>query len=64
MMSDRWRCHLCGEVIGVYEPAIRLVEGNAYETSRASEPDIASQAEGIYHRACFERMNDEQSAVS
>jgi hypothetical protein len=58
-MSDRLCCHHCGEVIGVYEPLIRLLAGHAYETSRALEPDTTSRVGDCYHRACYERLRDD-----
>lgn len=58
-MSDTLRCHHCGEVIGVYEPLMRLVDGDAQETSRAREPDTTSRVGDCYHRACYELLHDD-----
>ncbi len=63
-MSDAWRCHICGEVIGVYEPLVRLLDGHAFETSRALELDSAERSGGVYHRVCFERLKDDSPATS
>lgn len=57
-MSDAPRCRHCGEPIGVYEPLIRLLDGQALETSRALEPNVAEQAGDCYHRACYERLGE------
>ncbi len=46
------RCHRCGDLIGVYEPMILLVDGRARETSRAAEPDAATQGDH-YHGSCY-----------
>jgi hypothetical protein len=47
------RCDHCGQVIGVYEPAMILVEGIARQTSLAAEPSLASHPGRHYHRSCF-----------
>ena len=52
------RCRHCGEVIGVYEPLVRLAEGRAYESSRAVDPSCSDCDAEHYHRACFERLED------
>jgi hypothetical protein len=59
-MSEALRCRHCGEVIGVYEPTVRFVDGQAHETSRALEPDMAERASDYYHRACYERLDDDR----
>ena len=60
-MSESLRCRHCGEVIGVYEPLVRLVDGRAYESSRALEPDLLGPTRGEhYHRACYERLGEDQ----
>ena len=46
------RCARCGEVIGVYEPAVIVLEGAYFVTSRAAEPDAVDKAPERYHRAC------------
>jgi len=46
-------CAACGEVIGVYEPLVHVINGVARRTSRAAEPQLArSQADAVYHLAC------------
>jgi hypothetical protein len=57
-MSESLRCKHCGEVIGVYEPLVRLLDGRVYETSRAFEP--FHQGGEHYHRACFERLEEDE----
>jgi hypothetical protein len=59
-MSETARCRHCGEVIGVYEPLVRLLDGQAHATSRVLEPDIAERAGICYHRACYERLCDDE----
>lgn len=57
-MSKVPRCGHCGEVIGVYEPLVTLLDGRPQETSRVRDPDIVEHADECYHRACFERPGD------
>jgi hypothetical protein len=46
-------CAACGEVIGVYEPLVHVINGVARKTSRAAEPQLArGQADAVYHLAC------------
>jgi hypothetical protein len=54
---DELRCRDCGERIGLYEPLVALVEGQAQETSRTADPRIA-ETHACYHRSCFERVHD------
>ena len=61
-MSGPPRCHHCGDVIGVYEPLITLVDGRAHETSRALEPDTAGLVGDCYHRACIATRETESSS--
>ncbi len=58
-MSKTTRCGHCGEVIGVYEPLVRLFDGRAHETSRVLEPEIAEREGRFYHRACYEGLGDD-----
>ena len=55
------KCHQCGEVIGVYEPLVRLVDGQPCETSRAREPQAGSLGERCYHRTCLPERAGEAS---
>jgi len=48
------RCVRCGDVIGVYEPATIVLDGEPRATSRAAEPDAVAQAPERYHRACHD----------
>lgn len=59
-MSQLLRCDHCGEVIGVYEPLVSLLDGCAYESSRALEPASSDQGGEYYHRACYERLSEDQ----
>lgn len=54
------RCDDCGEVIGVYEPLVRVLDGRARETSRAREPASSDRGGEHYHRACYERLSEDQ----
>jgi hypothetical protein len=45
-------CELCGEVIGVYEPLVRIVDGRLRRTSRAAEPELAA-GDDCYHDSCY-----------
>jgi hypothetical protein len=48
----RFRCRLCGDVIGVYEPLV-VCEPEPRLTSRAAER--IDGASTYYHRSCFAR---------
>jgi hypothetical protein len=49
------RCTQCGGVIGVYEPVLRVLDGDATTTSRASEPSLSAHSPGrLYHAVCYE----------
>lgn len=46
-------CDHCGDVIGVYEPLVHVVGGNAWMTSRAAQPALSAGSPGtIYHVVC------------
>ena len=46
-------CAACGQVIGVYEPLVHVINGVARKTSRAAEPQLArGQGDVVYHLAC------------
>ncbi len=51
-MSDFHTCDQCGDVVGVYEPLVLVVDGQALETSQAAEPSAAEHATERFHRAC------------
>lgn len=53
---DGFRCHLCGDVIGVYEPLILCPDSMPRTTSRAAEPTLAP-GDVYYHPACFIRRH-------
>ena len=54
-MSDELRCQQCGDLIGVYEPLIRLGDGGPHETSRAAHPNPGDAGVPCFHRACFQK---------
>lgn len=47
-MDNSPTCAHCGEVIGVYEPIIVVQSGDARETSRAAEPELARLTKCLY----------------
>jgi hypothetical protein len=52
-MNETFRCHLCGDIIGVYEPTVVLSDGQARSTSRAAEQGDPAAAGDCYHQACY-----------
>jgi hypothetical protein len=62
-MSEASHCCHCGEVIGVYEPLVTLVDGRAHETSRILEPGATERVGDCYHRACYERLHEDEPAA-
>ena len=46
-------CVVCGDWIGVYEPAVIVLDGERCVTARAAEPDAVAGAAERYHRACY-----------
>lgn len=63
-MTDTWRCRLCGEVIGVYEPLVTVRDGRVHESSRAREAVELPAREGErYHRACYGRLEESESSA-
>jgi hypothetical protein len=46
-------CEHCADTIGVYEPLVIVVRGEARETSRAAEPTIGLAPGERYHRECY-----------
>ena len=51
-MDPAPRCRHCGDAIGLYEPTILLIDGQARATSRAAVGNDAAQGDW-YHAACF-----------
>lgn len=53
---DSWRCGHCGEVIGLYEPAV-VMEGEIQRpTGRLAEQQLDAPDGDRYHRVCAMRM--------
>jgi hypothetical protein len=50
--GDVLRCRRCGDVIGVYEPLLVVLDGQATLTSRAADPDVAARGTH-FHRECY-----------
>jgi hypothetical protein len=59
-MSGVLRCESCGELIGVYEPLVRVLDGRAHESSRLLEPQLTGRNGECFHRACYERRDGEE----
>jgi hypothetical protein len=53
MVDDRPRCSECGDVIGVIERLVALIDGEAHATSIAAQPDIRLARGALYHQACY-----------
>jgi hypothetical protein len=53
------RCGSCDDVIGVYEPLVRVFHGSVQHTSRAAEPLRESSGERLYHLGCYESLGRE-----
>jgi hypothetical protein len=51
------RCGVCGDVIGVYEPLVCVLEESVRHTSRAAEPLHRRPGERLYHRACYASLD-------
>jgi hypothetical protein len=47
------RCARCGELIGVYEPLVHVIGETVRRTSRAADPEIATQTGCFYHDGCY-----------
>jgi hypothetical protein len=55
------QCAHCGGLIGLHEPAIRVVGGIASSTSRALEPEQSADPPGVlYHAVCYELSRRER----
>lgn len=54
------KCDHCEDVIGTYEPLVIVVDGEARQTSRAAESELACMPGEHYHSACHEQR--EQAA--
>jgi hypothetical protein len=57
-------CDHCKEVIGVYEPLVKVTDGQVHEGSRALEPTSSGGEGEHYHRACFERLGEEHRSAT
>jgi hypothetical protein len=52
--DDRLRCSGCGEVIGVYEILVHVVDGRPEKSSRAAQPSLTMRSPGhVYHVLCY-----------
>ena len=59
MGSVQVKCAYCGEVIGVYEPMVAVVDGKAHTTSLAAETEAADAGAALrYHRDCYVKTVD------
>jgi hypothetical protein len=57
--EETLRCNRCGDVIGTYEPMVVLADGQARETAKAAEQDIARSIGECYHHACYTQTHGE-----
>ena len=53
---ERWHCAHCGDVIGIYEPVVVIMEGEHRLTSRAAEPDLPYIRGAHFHRECHKKQ--------
>jgi hypothetical protein len=61
--SETIRCRLCGEVIGVYEPMVLLLDDEARVTSgAAANRPIPAHARRL-HAACFALLDSSPEAT-
>ena len=55
-----WRCGICGERIGVYEPLVHVTGEGPVRTSLAAEPALAelpdTDAACLFHADCHARV--------
>jgi hypothetical protein len=63
-MTELVRCQHCGDVIGVYEPLIAVIDGKTHVTSRACVQDSAAVVEECYHRDCYEGSQRDDPGLS
>jgi hypothetical protein len=57
------RCRACGDVIGVYEPLIALVDGVARESTRAEMIARKGKLPDCFHRGCLESREKAQKGL-
>jgi hypothetical protein len=62
-MDGTLRCRHCGDVIGVYEPMIVLLGGEARKTSRAAERVTGAPLHECYHDACYTQARGEDPGL-
>ena len=60
-MKSKVICQHCEKVIGVYEPLIVVVGGQARETSRAADPTLPLDCAEHYHRDCYLERSETSS---
>jgi hypothetical protein len=53
MSEQTPRCPRCGEVIGMYEPAVVLIEGAPLRTSRLTAQADQFAGSPSFHADCF-----------
>jgi len=54
-------CARCEDVIGVYEPLVKVAGDMAYRTSRAAEPTIAAEDGLLYHGHCYDSISGSEA---
>jgi hypothetical protein len=52
-MTEMVRCAHCGDIIGVYEPMVRVEDGRARRTSALAERGADGPPAPSFHDACY-----------
>jgi hypothetical protein len=53
-INGRIPCARCGDVIGVYEPMVAILEGRPHKTSIAAKATSLDTSVECYHQACYD----------
>jgi hypothetical protein len=61
VMDRVFRCPVCGDVIGLYEPVLAVRHGHSRRTSLANEPSLRDGEETLMHRACATKLTAPQA---
>jgi hypothetical protein len=46
-------CVVCGDRIGVYEPAVWVIGSTPHATSRAADPELTATHDTAFHAGCY-----------
>jgi hypothetical protein len=47
------QCAVCGERIGVYEPAVWVIGTAVHATSQAADPELTALHDRAFHPGCY-----------